>query len=63
MKAAIKLVMVHATLLTDLKLEDHVKATRALMSAKKKSRVDLKKPQSQASNIDKDALKEATKEL
>ena len=62
-KAAIKLVMVHETSLTDPKLEDQVNATRVLISAKKKSLADLRKPQAQASTADKDTLVEAIKEL
>ena len=47
----------------DLKLEDQVKATRALISVKKKSLADLRKCKSQAFRADKDALVEAIKEL
>ena len=63
MKTVIKLVMVHETILTDLNLDDQVKATRALMSAKKKGLAHLSKPQSQASTMDKDALKVSIKGL
>ena len=44
MEAAIKLAIVQETILADLKLEDQVKATRALITAKKKSPADLQKP-------------------
>ena len=43
MEAAIKLVMVHETILADLKLEDQIKATQALITTKKDSLADLKK--------------------
>ena len=56
MEVAIKLVVVHKTIIPDLKLEAEVKATQALTSTKKKSLADLRKPQSQASRADKDAL-------
>ena len=55
-------VMVHETILTDLDLEDQVKATRAVSSTKKKSLADLRKPQAQASTAYKNSLVEAIKE-
>jgi hypothetical protein len=61
MEAAIKLVMVHETMVTDLKLEDQIKATWDLISAEKKSLADLRKSQSQASRADNDALVEVIK--
>ena len=63
MEAAIKLVVVHEKTLTDLKLEDQVKATRALIGTKKESLADLLKSQDHASRTDKDTLMEAIKEL
>ena len=62
MEAAINVVMVHGTILTNLKLEDQVKATHALIITKKKSLADLGKPQTQAHRVDLDALVEAIKE-
>jgi hypothetical protein len=56
MEAAIKLVMVHKTILADLELEDQIKAAQTLIGAKKKSLADLRKPQAQASRANKDAL-------
>jgi hypothetical protein len=46
MEAAIKLVMVHETILVDLKIEEQVKTARDLAVVKKKSLTDLVKPQS-----------------
>ena len=44
MEAAIKLVMVHETILTDLKLDDQIKVTQALITAKKKTCGPTKAP-------------------
>ena len=63
MGAQIKVVMVHENILVDLKLEDQIKATRALAVVKKRSFANLRKPQSQASNAGKDMLKDAINEV
>ena len=47
----------------DLKIQDQAKANRALVVTKKRSLADLRKSHSQACEADKDALKEAIKEL
>ena len=55
--------MVHKINLLDLKVADQVKANRALLIAKKEHFVKLKNPNSQASGADREALREAIKEL
>jgi hypothetical protein len=57
MEAAIKLVMVNKTILTDLKLQDHIKANSTFSVIKKVNLSKLDKPNCQASTADKDTLR------
>jgi hypothetical protein len=63
MEAAIKLIMVHETILTDLKLKEQVKANRELVIQKRISLARLNQPTSRASRADKEALAQAIQTL
>ena len=62
MKAAIKLKMVHGTMLTDLKPKDQVKTIKPLVIINKGNLVKLNKPNSGASATNKEVFCEALKE-
>ena len=63
MEAAINHVMVHKTILGDLKLEDQVKAIKALVVVKKASLSRFNNTIKVASTANKEALHDAIKEL
>ena len=56
MEAAIKLIMVHETILSDLKLKEQVKANRELVLQKRTNQARLDQPNSRASKADIQAL-------